>query len=404
MKPFILLFMIINLVLGTTSQAQNVKRGAISAFPKFKAHNVATLKNGYQIKIADVNKDGQPDIIALSTSPSTLEWYENPGWQKHVISSKTDNNISLALGDIDQDGWIDIALASDFELNESGRQGKISWLQNPGNNGSKWEKHDIGAIPHSHRLFWADFAGDGSQYLVDAPIVGQGAKSPNYDIPARLTAFKISGNPASNHWKSALIDHSLTVIHGFRIIDWNNDEYDDVITASFQGITLFQTQKESNKLSWKKFHLVSGNQKTSPSRGSSEIGVGQIDGERFMATIEPWHGNQVVVYVKKNGQWKRNVLYNKFVSGHGLTIEDLDGDGSDEIIAGYRGKGTSLYAWHCMNNDPDHWERIDIDVGDMATSCVRTADINQDGKTDIVSIGSSTNNIKWYENLSPSKD
>jgi len=132
--------------------------------------------------------------------------------------------------------------------------------------------------------------------------------------------------------------------------------------------------------------------------------MGIINGKRFMATIEPWHGNQVVVYVMKNGQWNRNDLYNKFVSGHGLTLADLDDDGSDEIIAGYRGKGTSLFAWRCVNGNPTQWEKIKIDVGDMATSCVQTADINQDGNTDIVSIGSSTNNIKWYENVNPCDD
>jgi len=394
--------MILSLAFEVTSQAQGIKRESNSSYPKFKAHTVASLQNGYQLKIADINNDGRPDIIALSTSPSTLEWYENPSWQKHIISSQTDYNISLALEDIDKDGWIDIALASDFELNESGRQGRISWLRNPGKKNDKWVKYSIGSVPHSHRLFWADFEGYGTNYLVDAPVVGKGAKSPNYDIPARLTAFKIPNNPASDHWKSTLIDQSLTVIHGFQIIDWNNDGYDDVLTASFQGITLFQTQNNSNNLSWKKIHLVSGNQKTSPSRGSSEIGMGIINGKRFMATIEPWHGNQVVVYVMRNGQWNRHVLYNNFVSGHGLTLADLDDDGSDEIIAGYRGKGTSLFAWQCKIDDPNQWEKIDIDVGDMATSCVRTADINQDGNTDIVSIGSSTNNIKWYENISPS--
>jgi hypothetical protein len=35
----------------------------------------------------------------------------------------------------------------------------------------------------------------------------------------------------------------------------------------------------------------------------------------------------------------------------------------------------------------------------MAASCLAIADINGDGRPDIVAVGSSTANVKWYENL-----
>ena len=367
-------------------------------FPGFQAHLVDSLPNGYQVKVADINNDGKPDIIGLSTSPSSLEWYENPGWQKHVIATQTGNNITLAAYDIDQDGWTDIALASDFDLGKTGNKGLVSWVENPGENGIIWKQHKIGEVANSHRLLWADVDGDGISELVDAPIVGKNAQAPDYNTPARLTLFKIPPKPSEGQWPTILIDSTLTVIHGICIADWNGDGLDDILTASFQGVNLFLSQKGSQPLSWKKSLLFPGDQRADHPRGSSEIGVGQFNGSRFLATIEPWHGNQVVVYAEGREGWQRQVLDDQFVNGHGLVTADLDGDGSEEIIAGFRGKGASLLAWRCLDDSLKHWQKINVDIGDMATSCVQTADIDQDGRMDIIAIGSSTDNIKWYKN------
>ena len=54
----------------------------------FSVHEIATgLRGGYQVVIADINKDGKPDIIALAQGMPELAWYENPSWQKHVMAT-----------------------------------------------------------------------------------------------------------------------------------------------------------------------------------------------------------------------------------------------------------------------------------------------------------------------------
>ena len=70
-------------------------------------------------------------------------------------------------------------------------------------------------------------------------------------------------------------------------------------------------------------------------------------------------------------------------------VADLDGDGKDEIVAGYRGPGTSLFIYHAKNDQGTAWERETLDT-EMAASCLAIADINGDGRPDIVAIGSST--------------
>ena len=53
----------------------------------FQAHTIATLeRGGYQPIVVDMNADGRLDVIALSVGLDQLAWYENPGWERHLIA------------------------------------------------------------------------------------------------------------------------------------------------------------------------------------------------------------------------------------------------------------------------------------------------------------------------------
>lgn len=99
----------------------------------FQKHIVdADFANGYQVTTADVDSDGDLDIIALSTDPSQLVWYRNPDWTRISISTRTKRNIDCAPHDVDGDGDADLAVASDFDLGDSRSGGTLQWLENPG--------------------------------------------------------------------------------------------------------------------------------------------------------------------------------------------------------------------------------------------------------------------------------
>ena len=376
----------------------------------WQAHTIRKIPNGYQVAVADVNGDGKPDVLALSSVESIVEWYENPSWKVRPITTATRKNISLA--PLFRTGYAErgLALASDFALNDSTYGGSLWWAE-PGNSlDSEWSLRLLGRIPTSHRLCWADLDGSGRLGLVDVPLLGYGAKEPDYKVAAPLTWFEppepllrghVSATDAGKgEWLSHLIDDSLTVVHGVRIIDWDKDGRDEILTASFEGIHLFHSTGTGRDLLWTKTHLAAGDQVSRPHRGSSEIGVGRLDGRRFLATIEPWHGEHVVAYTqgKPGDLWSRHPIDDSFRDGHALVCADLDGDGNDEIVAGFRGSGTSLYVYYASDASGLKWERQTLDT-QMAASGVVVADINGDRHPDVVAIGASTGNVKWYENL-----
>ena len=406
-KP--ILFVIMSLCLQFS--ALNVVTGQETKtdFPKFRAHLVDKFPGGYKVAAAGLNRDGKLDIIGLSTNPANLVWYENPSWAKHVITTQTKENIDLAVADIDGDGRLDLALANQFGMSRTDSGGLIHWLKCPEDPTLEWELHYIGDEPTSHRLLWGDFDGDGKTNLLNVPIMGRDAKEPDWNVGVNLMWFDCtegSGNPAKNLWKRRIIDNKLTVIHGASVIDWDDDGLDDILTASFEGVYLFCPFLSNNTVIWRKFQIGAGYQTDEPARGASEIALGNggsVD-RRFLASIEPWHGDNVVVYTPQPGAdilWKRNVIDSTFNEGHALVTADVDGDGADEIIAGYRGKGASLFLYRAAGSDGTSWKRTTLDDGDMATSGLSTADLNGDGLLDIIAVGSSTGNIKWYENQGP---
>jgi FG-GAP-like repeat len=375
----------------------------------WRAEEVAKVPGGYQVAVADVNGDGRLDILGLSGDNSIVEWYENPTWKARPITTATHKNISLAPLFRAGHAARGMALATDFALDNSTYGGNLWWATPAANRDAEWRLDPIGKIPTSHRLRWANLDGSGRLALVDVPILGPGAVAPDYKVPAPLTWFEMPERLLGGHslakdaeaaeWPAHLIDQSLTVVHGISILDWDGDGRDEILTASFEGVHLFHSSGRGAEVAWTRTQLAAGDQHSSPKRGSSEIGVGKVGGKRFLATIEPWHGDQVVVYteVKPGESWNRHVIDPDFHDGHALACADLDGDGNDEIVAGYRGPGTSLYEYYAADASGANWERQLLDA-EMAASCVTIADVNGDGRLDVVAIGASTANVKWYEN------
>ena len=366
-------------------------------YPDFKVHNIDTLRSGYKVETEDINMDGKPDVVALATTPSALVWFENPGWQRHIISGKTYRNISMAFGDMDGDGRRDLALASYFNLPEPD-QGILHWLKKPLNPSEEWVIEEMKIIPSIHRILWTDLNNDGKNELVIAPTLGPGAKAPEYNSK---TTFSYAIPAGNGKYRYETINKELTVLHGITSSDIDRDGKIDLLTASFEGVSVFYNKTDGTTNNFVRKQIGKGEQDKAPRLGTSEVETGILsNGSLFIATLEPWHGNQLVIYTRPTNPdslWIRTVLDQTYNQGHALALGDLNGDGFDEIVAGYRGRGTSLYVYTNRDKDGRIWERTLLD-GNMAASGISISDINTDGKPDIVAIGTSTNNIRWYEN------
>jgi hypothetical protein len=369
-----------------------------------------SLTVGYAVLLVDVNGDGKRDIVVVDSH--RVIWFENPTWKMHTIIKGLTraDNVCISAADIDGDGKIDFALGADWKPFNTKSGGTLQWLQHPRSPGEPWKMYPIGEEPTVHRIRFADLDGSGRPSLVVGPLMGRNSTAKNNWMdgsPVRMLAYKIPKDPTRDRWIPEVIDESLHVVHNFWPIPAKSGKGMDVLTASYDGVHRLSRMGER----WQAQKLGTGNQDNlKGNRGASEIKLGKLKGGReVIATIEPWHGNQVVVYTppaKEGELWERQVVDSQLKWGHAVWFADLDGDGGDELVIGVRddlpskkpGERCGVRIYKALDETGKRWRRQLLDEGGVAVEDLACADLDGDGKIDIVAVGRATHNVRLYRN------
>jgi hypothetical protein len=387
-------------------------------FPKFKTQEIDTgLKIGYAVIVTDIDGDKKPDLVVVDQHK--VVWYRNPGkpdgeWAKYtILDGKTrPDNVCVAALDIDGDGLPELVLGAAWKPFDTAAAAQLVWLKRGKDVTREWTTHELPCDePTVHRVRAFDIDGDGKPAIVHVPLMGRDATAKGNwtdGRPVRVMALKVPAKEPEKkeNWKPVVLSEELHVCHNF----WPSSEIfstegrgpfpPEIFVASYEGIHALTRQNDK----WAPTKIGVGNQANPKgNRGASEIKNGRV-GTRdnpagLIATVEPWHGNQVVSYTRpKAGEklWDRHVIDDRLRWGHAVWFADLDGDGADELIVGVR-------------DDPNpklgdtfkgaKWERLILDDGGVAVEDLTAADLNGDGKIDIIAVGRATGNCRIYWNL-----
>lgn len=385
-------------------------------FPKFEAQVLDPRVGNvcYAVTTADVDGDKKLDVVAVTED--SVVWFTNPTWEKRTIikGSTERDNVCLQANDIDGDGRVDFALGAAWRPTDTKAGGTLQWLHRDSQD--NWKTTPIASEPTLHRIRWGDVLGNGRKELVVAPLQGRETKGPNWGEGngVRILVFSVPKDPAKEPWPVQVADDALHTVHNLQITDFDGDGQNEIVLASWEGVFVL---KRSASGGWSKRKVGTGNQDAAPFKGSSEVKVGRMaSGQKYIATIEPWHGFQVVVYTPPNspeGLWNRHVVDEPVTWGHAVWCADLDGDGDEELIIGQRDankprsegtQGPGVWVYDPKpGSSPLAFEKHVIDDGGIGTEDLVAADLDLDGRPDIVAGGRSTHNVKIYWNRGPAK-
>ncbi|HTF17472.1 MAG TPA: FG-GAP-like repeat-containing protein [Chryseolinea sp.] len=360
--------------------------------PRFDAQVLdSQVEIGYGLAIGDVDGDKKPDI--LLADKKQFVWYRNGDWKRFVLVENLtgSDNVCIAARDIDGDGRVEIAVGAQWnpgETSDTTKSGSVHYLIRPTDPTTLWLPVELHHEPTVHRMRWIQVAGGRFQLIV-LPLHGRGNKD-GKGKGVKVFAYEKPRDPRQP-WKLQLIDSTMHLTHNMDIVPDGNRER--VFIGGKEGVKVFDFGSGRWAPSTKNPWPIQGD-----SFGEVRIAIGKKD-ESFVAGIQPMHGTMLAVY---DASMKKKIIAEGFGQGHALAIGSITTPATIQLVAGWREPDTNgqvgIKLFVADNTTYREWTAHWIDQNGMACEDLQVADVNGDGKKDIIAAGRSTHNLKIYWN------
>lgn len=367
--------------------------------PKFEAQvlddNVAI---GYGLAIGDVDGDRKPDI--LLADKKQFVWYRNGDWKRFVMADDLtqSDNVCIAARDIDGDGKVEVAVGAQWnpgETSDTLKSGAAYYLVRPTDPTQQWMPVKLHHEPVTHRMRWARATAN-QYHLIVLPLHGRANKG-GEGKGVRVFAYEMPADPVKQPWKLTLMDESMHMTHNLDVVPQGNGDL--VYIGGKEGVKVFRYQRNR----W-----VSTKADPWLIRGNSFGEVRATNDGKLIAGVEPMHGNELTVYSAPSGgsssasQPSRTVLTSALNQGHALAVGDVLGTGNTQVVIGWRepdkdGKvGVKIFV--PARENQQQWRDYWIDDNGMACEDLQVADLDGDGKPEVIAAGRASHNLKIYWN------
>jgi hypothetical protein len=370
MKTKWVLVVVAVLLLGSVKgQGKPVRFQKIVVDKTFRSEGVA---------VADVNRDGKPDILAGDV------WYAAPEWKMHELrtvgqydgSKGYSQTFANFAQDVNGDGWVDSIII--------GMPGEpCRWYENPKNKPGHWKERIVVNSACNETPLFADLLGSGRPVLLFA-VRPQGLMA-WFSIPEDLAALwdvhVIAGPDAPGTERYS---------HGLGVGDVNRDGRNDVlITGGW-----WEAPQDRTKSNWT-FHSA----KLGPACANMLVYDVDADGDSDVITSSAhnygmWWFEQMP---GKNGpEFKQHVICDDFSQAHAIILVDMNGDGIQDLVTGKRyfahqgkdpgGHEPAVLYWFELRRGRQRkveFVQHQIDDNSGVGTQFEVSDINGDGKPDI---------------------
>lgn len=343
------------------------------------------LDNNEACDIGDINQDGHLDILAGRM------WYAGPDFipspVRPIPTHPPDyaRNNGEHLFDVNRDGWLDV-------ITTGWGESYLLCFENPGKEGLKkglpWNKLEYAHIGHGH-------GETGS--LVDLNRDGYPEYVVNSYIKNRPFSYWLLASKEPKEFFIGTLNS-----HGVGFGDINGDERIDILID--RG--WYEQPEDLQTVPWR-LH-----QDWNRTDGSCPMIIDDLnDDGRSDIIVGRGHDYGLYWYEQltpsgDSTRWKKHVIDTSWSQVHTLLWTDLDADGQPELITGKRVKAHSgkdpgsddpvhmiIYSW--QNNS---FSKQIISEENIGTGLIiRCDDLNQDGRKDLVVAGKSGTYVLWQK-------
>ena len=369
-----------------------------AALPAFRVQVIdAKIGIGYGLATGDVDGDGKKDVLLADARE--IVWYRNPGWEKTIIARELTprDHVCIAARDIDGDGRVEIAVGAQWNPGETGNEkesGAVIFLLRPASGEGTWTPV---ILPHDvtvHRMHWVQ-EGVGKFALAVLPLHGKGNAA---GAGANTVRLQLSRPPANwadaTAWKTSWLDTGMHITHNFDQRPGPVAGSEELIIGGREGLAL--ARPDGHGWALEKVTLTDAGQSPAFS-GTGEIRFGQAD---TLSAIEPFHGTALTVYEKSavTRCWERTVIDNSFNQGHALSWASFPGLAAPAIVAGWREPDPAgRFGIRIYTRKESGWDKAWL-AGENTMACedLRAEDLDGDGTPEIIASGRATKNVVIY--------
>lgn len=363
----------IDIVCAEQSAASWYENLGNGEFIKHWIDQVSTIR---VVQIADIDGDNDLDVIVGSNQVAKISWYENVGAgdfaEATVVTEIGANVFSISTGDIDSDGDVDI-LGKGFFAD------RLAWYPNDGT-GNFGEGVDISSDQdRGLSTSIVDIDDDGDLDIVSASSYNMG----------QVFCYPNDGN--GDFLDQISIEYDIPSVKSIFIIDIDNDGLLDIVGSAQKYNQISWYRNESN-LNFSE-EILSYNPNHSPSR----IVASDIDQNGFQdLAILSSEDNNIYWYLNNgNEQIIRKNNINTDLVNLSLDVGLLNDDAYPDILI----SNNSGVSWMENNGVGDFLsESIVFNGNNTIRRNAIIADLNGDGKNDILTCARYLDNIEWMQN------
>lgn len=287
---------------------------------------------------ADVDGDGDLDVLTAGLESPDLLWHENLDgsglrWETRTIRSGEPGVFDVDAGDLDGDNDLDVLTASYYT-------DTVAWYENLGNNGTNWSYHVISnrfPTRGATGVRFGDLNGDGKTDVLAASLGDM----------IIVWFDRIEGT--ENDWDLVVVSDGVQGPYDTVPLDFDFDGDTDVVCASTNDNRIAWFENLYGDGQFWELHVI-----TKDASAVHDIFIADVDQDGDYDVLSANFGDDAVVWYEQDsdgeGNWGRGAVVSGGTAGATSVYgRDMDGDGDVDVVASWlNNDGDDSVAWHDM--------------------------------------------------------
>ena len=354
----------------------------------------------FSVYAADIDNDGDMDVLSASDDDDTVAWYENSDGSgtfsaPRIITSTAVGARSVFADDMDGDGDVDVLSGSWGALNSGNNPNmEVAWYENapdPQPLGSFISQQAIAYQTAPISVISADLDNDGDPDVLSA------------SYGDNTVAWNENLDGLGKSWSRHIISTQTNGPWDVFAADLDEDDDLDVLVASnfSDDVAWFENRLNEVSADFGPLQLISD-----AADGARVVRAADMDQDGDMDVISAsWFDGKIAWYANLGGNFgnpatNQNLIATANTHTQAMHVADLDNDGDVDVLYGSWEDNVEHKIIWMENQDGSgsSWRSNDITTEIIGCQSLYTADLDGDGDLDVLSASQDDNKIAWYEN------